>query len=260
MCGRACHCIHLAHLHEWDFSIPPLPKHALWIVYGRTPLKILFYHEGAHHKWLPPPGGGAVPFWRWRVCKVQKTPFFSIAVTHGPHIFYSCMSSHPKTHIFAFNLSHNAPWFEKLAFEKKILCRPIPTTPASDRIPGSTRTMLFFKYHTKTLLFCELLALTRWPHIFLCFSLTECQKSCSHPMTPHFLSLCSHRMPQPVGGRALHPYPLHIWLPPPGPHPQINNGPTTVGSLLHRFYCARSLLTSKRLHPGPHRIIHEIDL
>ena len=32
-------------------------------------------------------------------------------------------------------------------------------------------------------------------------------------MTPHFLSLCSHRMPQPVGGRALHPYPLHIWLP-----------------------------------------------
>ena len=26
MCGRACHCIHLAHLHEWDFSIPPLPE------------------------------------------------------------------------------------------------------------------------------------------------------------------------------------------------------------------------------------------
>ena len=23
---RACHCIHLAHLHEWDFSVPPLPK------------------------------------------------------------------------------------------------------------------------------------------------------------------------------------------------------------------------------------------
>ena len=48
--------------------------------------------------------------------------------------------------------------------------------------------------------YCELLALTRWPHIFLYFSLTECQKSCSHPMTPHFLSLCSHRMPQPVEG------------------------------------------------------------
>ena len=77
--------------------------------------------------------------------------------------------------------------------------------------------MLCFKYHPKTLLFCELLALTRWSHIFLYFSLTECQKSCSHPMTPHFLSLCSHRMPQPVGGRALHPYPLHIWLPLPPP-------------------------------------------
>ena len=67
------------------------------------------------------PGGGAVPFWRWRVCKAQKTPFFSIAVTHRPHIFYSCMSSHPKTHIFSFNLSLNAPWFEKLAFEKNTM-------------------------------------------------------------------------------------------------------------------------------------------
>ena len=35
-------------------------------------------------------------------------------------------------------------------------------------------------------------------------------------MTPHFLSLCSHRMPQLVGARALHPYPFQIWLPPPG--------------------------------------------
>ena len=47
------------------------------------------------------------------------------------------------------------------------------------------------------------------------FSLTGCQKSCSHPMTPQFLSLCSHRMPQPIGARALHPYPFQIWLPPP---------------------------------------------
>ena len=31
--------------------------------------------------------GGAVPFWRWRVCKAQKTPFFSIAVTQRPLIF-----------------------------------------------------------------------------------------------------------------------------------------------------------------------------
>ena len=163
--------------------------------------------------------GGAVPFWRWRVCKAQKTPLFSIAVTHRPHIFYSCMSSHPKTHIFSFNLSLNAPWFEKLAFEKNTMYFTLVILQSSiektNHVPGSTRTMLCFKYHPKTLLFCELLALTWWPHIFLYFSLTECQKSCSNPMTPHFLSLCSHRMPQPVGGRALHPYPLHICLPPP---------------------------------------------
>ena len=93
------------------------------------------------------------------------------------------MSSHPNTHIFSFNLSLNAPWFEEVAFEKNTMY--------------FTLVLVFhlcFKYHPKTLLFCELLALTRWPHIFLYFSLTECQKSCSHPMTPHFLSLCSHRM------------------------------------------------------------------
>ena len=155
-----------------------------------------------------PGGGGAVPFWRWRVCKAQKTPFFSIAVTHRPHIFYSCVSSHPKTHIFSFNLSLNAPWFKKLVFEKNNMYFTLVILQSSIEKTN-------IKYHPKTLLFCELLALTRWPHIFLYFSLTECQKSCSHPMTPHFLSLCSHRMPQPVGGRALHPYPLHIWLPPP---------------------------------------------
>ena len=86
------------------------------------------------------------------------------------------MSSHPKTHIFSFNLSLNAPWFEKLAFEKNtmyftlvILQSSIEKTNHVQVIPSSTRTMLCFKYHPKTLLFCELLALTRRPHIFLYF-------------------------------------------------------------------------------------------
>ena len=113
-------------------------------------------------------------------------------------------------------------------FTLVILQSSIEKTNHVQAIPGSTRTMLCFKYHLKTLLFCELLALTRWPHIFLYFSLTECQKSCSHPMTLHFLSLCSHRMHQPVGGRALHPYPLHIWLPPP----RITRGSYRLWSLL----------------------------
>ena len=50
---------------------------------------------GTHSLWICP--GGAVPFWRWRVCKAQKTPFFSIAVTQRPLIFYNRMCSHPKT-------------------------------------------------------------------------------------------------------------------------------------------------------------------
>ena len=108
------------------------------------------------------------------------------------------MSSHPKTHIFSFNLSLKCPMIWKAGIWKKYYVFHL-----------SDFTIQYWENY------CELLALTRWPHIFLYFSLTECQKSWSHPMTPHFLSLCSHRMPQPVGGRALHPYPLHIWLPPP---------------------------------------------
>ena len=116
------------------------------------------------------------------------------------------MSPHPKTQIFSFNLSLNAPWFVNLAFEKNTMYFTLVILQSSIEKTN----------HVQVIPICELLALTRWPHIFLYFSLTECQKSCSHPMTPHFLSLCSHRMPQSVGGRALHPYPLHIWLPPPG--------------------------------------------
>ena len=40
MCGRACHCIHLAHLHEWDFSIPPLPSN-----YSSFVFKIHWYRN-----------------------------------------------------------------------------------------------------------------------------------------------------------------------------------------------------------------------
>ena len=134
------------------------------------------------------------------------------------------MSSHPKTHIFSFNLSLNAPWFEKLAFEKNTMYFTLVILQSS--IEKNNHVQVIPIWYGNTIedpTFCELLALTRWPHIFLYFSLTECQKSCSHPMTPHFLSLCSHRIPQPVGGRALHPYPLHIWLPPP-PGKEIGKG------------------------------------
>ena len=50
---------------------------------------------------LNPRGGGSSPILEATPCKGQKTPFFSIAGTHRPHIFFTvCMSSHPKTHIF----------------------------------------------------------------------------------------------------------------------------------------------------------------
>ena len=75
------------------------------------------------------------------------------------------MSSHPKTHICSFNLSLNAPWFEKLEFEKNTMY--------------STLVLVFhlcFKYHPKTLLFLWTFG--------------------SHPMTPHIFIFFSHWMPK----------------------------------------------------------------
>ena len=48
----------------------------------------------------PGVGGGAVPFWRRRVCKGQETPFFSIAGTHRPHIFLQLHELTPKDPYF----------------------------------------------------------------------------------------------------------------------------------------------------------------
>ena len=119
--------------------------------------------------------GGAVPFWRRRVCKGQKTPFFSIPGTHRPHIFYSCMSSHPKTHIFAFNLSLKAPWFEKLACEKIHLSDFSPDDP--------TYFCIFLSLNAKNH------ALTQRPLIFWACALTECPSLPEHgPYTRiHFI-------------------------------------------------------------------------
>ena len=135
--------------------------------------------------------GGAVPFWRRRVCKAQKTPFFSVAVTQRPLFFLQLHVLSPKDPmIFYIFLSPNAKFRS-------------PNAKFAHRMPNFAHRMP------------QIPIFDHWALIFLYFSVTECQKSCSHPMTPHFLSLCSHRMPQPVGARALHPYPFHIWLPPP---------------------------------------------
>ena len=53
--------------------------------------------------------GGAVPFWRRRVCKGQKTPFFSIAGTHRPHIFFTVAWAHTQRPIFLHLICHSKP-------------------------------------------------------------------------------------------------------------------------------------------------------
>ena len=52
-------------------------------------------------------------------------------------------------------------------------------------------------------------------HIFIFFS-HWMPKIMLSPNDPSFFEPVLSPNAQPVGGRALHPYPLHIWLPPPG--------------------------------------------
>ena len=66
-------------------------------------------------------GGGGVPFWRWRVCKAQKTPFFSIAVSHRPHIFTVAWALTQRP-IFFHLICHSMPHDLKSWHLKKILC------------------------------------------------------------------------------------------------------------------------------------------
>ena len=180
----------------------------------------------------PGPGGGgrAVPFWRRRVCKGQKTPFFSIAGTHRPHIFFTVAWAHTQRPIFLHLICHSKPHDLKSWHVKKF-------------------TLVILQSSIQ-----KTFALTRWPHIFLYFSLTECQKSCSHPMTPHFLSLCSHWMPQPVWAWPLHPYPFHIWLPPPP-------GPTSsciIHTSIHQVFMHHSQKAQGAYRNGKTINMHKI--
>ena len=113
------------------------------------------------------------------------------------------MSSHPKTHIFSFNLSLNAPWFEKLAFEKNtmyftlvILLRGLTFLLHRHQtgsqvvlvqcfVLSTTQRPYFFVNFWLSpddpTYFCIFLslnaknhALTQWPLIFWACALTEC--------------------------------------------------------------------------------------
>ena len=67
MCGRACHCIHWAHLHEWDFSIPPLPNDDLrsgpFVVIFITKLETSMLFGNT-----VPPSWGSTNIQKWHWC------------------------------------------------------------------------------------------------------------------------------------------------------------------------------------------------
>ena len=129
------------------------------------------------------------------------------------------MSSHPKTHIFSFNLSLNAPWFEKLAFEKNTMYFTLVILQSSIEktnhvqvcfvLSTTQRPYFFVNFWLSSddpTYFCIFLslnaenhALTQWPLIFWACALTECPSLLEGgPYTRiHFIFDC----PPPPGNR-----------------------------------------------------------
>ena len=137
---------------------------------------------------------GAVPFWRRRVCKAQKTPFFSVAVTQRPLFFYNCMCSHPKTPwFFIFSLTEC-----QISLTKCQICSPnakfrSQNAPNPDFWPLSPHIFFFLSPNAKNH------ALTQWPLIFWACALTECPSLSERgPYTRiHFIFDCPPPPPPP---------------------------------------------------------------
>ena len=125
-----------------------------------------------HYVWVPGGlyPGGAVPFWRRRVCKAQKTPFFSVAVTQRPLFFLQLHVLSPKDPmIFYIFLSPNAKFRSpnaKFAHRMPNFAHRMPQIPILTTEPSYF--CIFLSPNAKNH------ALTQWPLIFWACALTEC--------------------------------------------------------------------------------------
>ena len=125
--------------------------------------------------------------------RVKRPPFSASLAPIDPIFFYSCMSSHPKTHIFAFNLSLKAPWFEswhQTGFQVVLVqCIFLSNTQRPYFF------VIFLLSPDDPTYFCIFLslnaknhALTQWPLIFWACALTECPACLSSAFTPVSIS------------------------------------------------------------------------
>ena len=129
-----------------------------------------------------PPGGGALPLWRWRGCKAdvgllaQRPPIFSTDCCH-PMTIYLLI-------VFAVTQRPHIIW------------RNVGSSIAlTQRPPPPIRQIIFAIFDDYFANSCFWRLLTQWPLIF---------------------GNCSHWMPQPLEvGLCLHPYPFDIGVPPP---------------------------------------------
>ena len=185
---------------------------------------------------------GALPLWRWHRCKAPKTPYFQRCC--HPMTPYFCWLSllSPKDPTFfvkcgLFNLSHpKTPYFLHSA---------------------ATGNYFLFQFYRQIDHFCHF---RQFSFANSCFwsahwkiksnFLTQCplilnQNLASHPMTPNFLRLCSHRMPKPVfspnaqafGSVSLTPITIWYWGAPPPPDFHSAGEPVfNLWFLIGKFY------------------------
>ena len=154
------------------------------------------------------------------------------AVTQWPHIFADYLCCHPKTPYFWWNVSSSIaltqrpPIFWLWLPQKLLLFVSISSTNWSF-------SMIFFFFLQippfKALTERSKVTFSPNAHYILNQNLT------SHPMTPHFLRLCSHRMPNPLEVWALHLYLFDTGVP-PGPPLPIETKISTISLSLWGHY------------------------
>ena len=160
---------------------------------------------------------GALPFRRWRVCKVVKTPSFSIALIQRPHIF------------------HNLTQRPNIFFLKKWVLSP-KARPFFQTIWNFSRKDAQFLTKTskrKSKFFIKFGAIfTEWPQNFGKFWQFWVTLAYSHPMPPYFFSSLSPNAPG-FGSLSLTPISISYWSAPRAFH----LSKTSLCPVLHISYC-----------------------
>ena len=188
---------------------------------------------GSQQSWAADRVEGALPLWRWHGCKAPKTPLFSALLSPNDPIFLLIVYAvTQRPHIFWWNVGS----LITLTQRPPIFCIRLPQEAIFVSISSTNRSFLSFSAN----FFCRFLLLKRSLKDQKQFPLILNQNLASHPMTSHFLRLCSHQMPSLW---KCEPYiRIHLILECPGGVPPTPRAAEFISLLTRPKHCYQHLL------------------